>query len=103
MHMAECLNPGSQYGALSQSLETQVNLCLVPRNHYLVLPYISFFFFLSGNERGRDHGLYISCLFKKICCIIWLLPNPITSPLGTLLSSCFLALQQLFCNDHGVF
>lgn len=99
--MAECLSPGSQYGALSHPLETQVNLSLVPHNHPLVLPYLSFF--CLGNERGRDRGLYISCLFKKICFIIWLLPNPITSPLGRLLSSCFLDLQQLCCNDRGVF
>lgn len=41
--MAECLSPGSQYGALSHPLETQVNLSLVPHNHPLVLPYLSFF------------------------------------------------------------
>lgn len=39
-----------------------------------------------GTERwkGRNHAaLYISSHLKKICCIIWLLPNPITSPLGS--------------------
>lgn len=82
---------------------------IFPLSHHL-MHHMSHF---PGTERwrGKSHaGLCISChLKKKKCCIIWLLPNPITSPLGwspapySLITSLLQWPWSILDSDHFLF
>lgn len=63
---------------------SQENLFLVSYSHCLIIWCITWVIFQG--LKGGEGKIMLDCIlvvtWKKICCIIWLLPNPITSPPG---------------------